>query len=665
MFSSRHEKINNSNTPLGKGFSSMQPNYPQTQNTSQASVPSPNDDEEVSTSTTPASTTGRSMLPPIENSPERNVGGLPFHLLHNDIFSSRETSLQEHLNRLSTVDESFWASDNHNPNESTHQDNINKDTSNSSLINTEGMLQPTVVYKPALPPGEKKKALARKIRYAMDNFFPPGDTGHEDNSLHTEFECKVCKYLILAQGEYVEVIKKIYRDHTGFFRPAAVFNFIKDYWNQEFAGVYIQHEPPRSRTLSTSTNTQKDRCRKKSHKRRRQVDNNSQANTREYFSTGSSEIDTITENDDTEDSDIAAFSMESSSGAASTSDQTTNTHNRKRKRYAHSTRGTLKVPEITASEIEYHFTECYREDNPKTMLIQEVQELMVMKSVIYNNGLFCKRVKSNNAINGADLLENQATQQSKQNDATLLSEFMAETVDVLKKVIHEDVLSIKELKEQGRMISTKLKNESDMEELVLFMEIIKDKEHRLRCNIEKYEKLKNQSLAVKRLVREETVNTQYSNSGLNQYLKDDDADSDEMLCLKIKETCLFQTLSKTIAQLLRQIDALNRGEQNRPIGVGALEYYKTLGSMNHNITSNDKNIMRRRIMDFAAAKGINRPSTVLSAFGHYCNQNRKARDLADYERVGEFVSGATAAKNRQLKSMAKASKPRYTGVPGT
>ena len=492
-------------------------------------------------------------------------------------------------------------------------------TSNSDIPQ-----QPVVFYTPVVPPSSVKQTAWRRNMHLNDGFQKPLETSGSAEQMRTGVVCTICRFSVLGTGDIMQTIMKIYNDNIGFINVVHVYRAILSYWNKYVAGQFVILDDSDEHDSETSRGSEKRKRRDKESEvdgeEEDEDDGDEEASESEdedsNLSSGDDDVD-----DEEEEEHVERMNIDESSRGSgeevelSESDDSDGFETSSSERELESDSDSesesdeeesnlCRIPRIKTSEIDYHFTHCYREQNGQRLIFEQMHKLLEIQEVIFQNGVFCKRSKvSSSSSAGSSGCIPPVDTESIHMAQRVLSE-MASTIQ--QETMH--LVQLKEEIEKYQKPRRKKLRKTERKIIHGLASTIAEKETNLQTVMIRYENLN------KELKELETRRTMSRNggSGVNGFNETSD------ICVKMREVMLVQSLGKTIISLLDKMANYQKRQGQVPFGQTTEEYYRSVPLMNHHATANDKSVIRRRRDDFVSQNGFLTPG-LLSMAQKICN----------------------------------------------
>jgi hypothetical protein len=501
--------------------------------------------------------------------------------------------------------------------------------------------QPTVIYQPVTPPSSIRMAAWRRYMYARDGFREPFDETTTSTDTDPAGMCMICYYSVMGSGEIMQTIMQIYNDNIGFVNVAQVYRIIMDYWNKCVAGGIIDIEEEEE---------DEDTC----------------GNTDALDDSGS-EAEEVNEEEEEEEEEEDDDESDDDDGDSDTSqaeecndEDLSNTETPTSKLPPVSEPEHL-IPRIKMAGIDYHFTHCYREQNGHRLIFDQMHKLIEIQDTIFQNGLFCKRLKVGttedpiafalNTVEGGTSTLLSATPSP--SEISLGKDILSE----LGNKIQEETIHITELQKQIRKMEASTGVHSkDTKQLMQFLKSSSDeKESHLKIAIRRFETMS------KRLAMIDLGTSSPPSAQSGQ-------PSGEEICVKMREAILVQSLGRSVISLLDKMGNYQRKRTHVPFGQTAEEYYRNVSFSNSLPTSNDQMVVKNRQRNFQSAnthltpKLLNMTNELYKVNPHSSSTSSGTRfnpegGDTDDGNTGEFKVGGTAVRNREFSSYRQSRRP--------
>jgi hypothetical protein len=335
-------------------------------------------------------------------------------------------------------------------------------------------------------------------------------------------------------AETQHMIIRIYEENLGKAADAYVYEVIVKYWN-----VYVS-----------------DVNRKKIRKKRKRI-----------FESEESSSSSCSEDDENDSDDSSGTCREEPIDLLSLS--TCN---------ADST-SSVEIPFINRSDVHYHFTNCYKEQNGTKILQEQMNMLMEMQKTVFDNGLFCKRRINNNNSSSTGGGEGTAELELLKNDF----EEITEKHDKMKESFSGSIQLLLSILGQIRSGDGRRRFDDT--------DFYDDAVKKTKSFMSEYSAL---SSTRPRTPRQATQ-------------KGHD------ICLKLREAQIVERLGKSIVSLHNRIMALEKAKCDKPWGQSSIEFYANLNMQSEDETSVDRAVRKKRSSDILNSCGIKGCDAILAA----------------------------------------------------
>ncbi len=465
-------------------------------------------------------------------------------------------------------------------------------------------------YESIQPPRKKREAEWISSINDKDNFKPPLD----QSTAQPERSCIICKYCVLGSGEIGNTIVQIYEENVGRYTLSRVYEIILDFWADFFANQDIKVYKIGQRSNQDIRGSRDPVMIVEPSPSPPSRTNPAMCLDKYLQKTSSSaEEDSVTSTPPS-DLEIASGNSSSEGTLAESPPRVIHPEPLPPCPYYIET-----VPHVTLSDIHHHFTDCYREHNGYNIIFDQLNKMLDMQNIVYENSVYQRRKKQK--------------EQAGQVDISGARTMAREALNQLEDIIQTDVTHVDGMLKKlggstisgGGITMARRRNTTDIKTSV------KERETKLRKNMKQFKSLK------------EKVNKLYE-------VDTSDRKDRRDICINMKEATLIQSLGRSIISLNREVSSYRSKRGGTvPLAQSSREYYATLPFINKQQTGNDTAVVERR-----------KNATIMGAYSTEAPTSsfRQAFPTEDTPSFGEYIPGGTGrrASDNAKKTLKKRSR---------